>query len=233
VSSLNLAHLAVWYLVFVFSTTCHEFAHALGAHRGGDRTASERGLMSLDPIPHIVRTPLGMLIVPVVSYLTKGWMLGWASVPYDPEWGKSHPRRQALMSLAGPCANLVLAATALGFIRLLLSTHVFVLPQSLTIEHLVVARGDPAGRSLLSAGAMALSIMATLNVLLGVFNLLPVPPLDGAGIVEGLCPQPVSGWYERWREDPTLRLLGLAGAWYASANVCFPVLGFVLRVALG
>jgi len=232
VSGFNFAHLAVWYLVFVFSTTCHEFAHALLAHRGGDSTASERGLMSLDPIPHILRTPLGMVIFPLVTYIANGWMIGWASVPYDPEWGQRHPRRQALMSLAGPFANLLLAGLALGLIRLLLHLHVFVLPEALTIEHLVVARHDPTGRSLASAGAMALSILATLNVLLGLFNLMPVPPLDGAGVVEGLSPMPVSGWYARWREQPMLGLLGLVIGWHYFPYVGTPVLEFVLRLAL-
>jgi Zn-dependent protease len=233
VSGFNFAHLAVWYLVFVFSTTCHEFAHALSAHGGGDRTASEHGLMSLDPIPHIVRTPLGMLIVPILSYVLNGWMLGWASVPFDPSWGHRHPRRQAFMSLAGPLANFTLAALALGVIRLLLARHVVALPETITIERLVVDPNDPTGRSLVSAAAMALSVMASLNVLLGVFNLMPVPPLDGAGVVEGLAPREVRSFFDRWRQDSSFRMLGLALAWWASPHVCFPVLTFVLRVTLG
>jgi Zn-dependent protease len=232
-SDFNFAHLAIWYLVFVFSTVCHEASHALLAHRGGDSTASERGLLSLDPIPHIVRSPLGMLIVPLLTYVTNGWMIGWASVPFDPEWGKSHPRKQALMSLAGPAANLLVAALALGLIRVLLATNVFDLPDTVTMERLVVAKNDPSGRSLASAGAMALSILASLNVLLGLFNLMPIPPLDGAGVVEGLAPAPVPRWYEKLRDQPMLSLLGLVIVWHYFPYIGGPVLKVVLTLALG
>ena len=101
-SSGMIANLIVWYIVFVFSTTFHEFAHAFVAYKGGDLTAYEGGHVSLDPIPHIRRSPFGMVLVPLISFWQMGWMIGWASVPYDPEWGRRHPRRQALMSLAGP-----------------------------------------------------------------------------------------------------------------------------------
>src|SRR5690606_2572064 len=92
----NVAHLVVWYLVFVFSTTFHEYAHAYLAFRGGDLTAYEGGVLSLDPLPHIQRSPVGMVIVPLISYIQLSWMIGWASVPFDPYWGRRYPRRQAV-----------------------------------------------------------------------------------------------------------------------------------------
>src|SRR5688572_28447957 len=81
---MNLADLYIWYPVFVFSTTCHEAAHAWVAHRGGDHTAYADGLVSLDPLPHIRRSPMGMVVIPIIPFLMGGWMIGWASVPLNP-----------------------------------------------------------------------------------------------------------------------------------------------------
>jgi Zn-dependent protease len=210
----NLAHLLVWYLVFVFSTTCHEYAHALVAFKGGDPTAYEGGQLSLDPTPHIRRSPLGMVFVPLLSYVYYHWMIGWASVPFDPRWGKHHPKWQALMSAAGPLANFSLAAVAVVSIRLAVASGLLAVPPTVTFERLVVATGNPDTASVGSALAMALSIMANLNLMLGLFNLLPIPPLDGAGVLEGLGSRLVAPIYEKLREQPMVPLLGLLIAWY-------------------
>ena len=101
-----------WYVVFLLSTTCHEAAHALAAKLGGDLTAFHGGQVSLDPVPHIRREPFGMVLFPILSYVVGGWMMGWASAPYDPSWAQRHPRRAAWMSLAGPGANLTLTILA-------------------------------------------------------------------------------------------------------------------------
>jgi hypothetical protein len=95
----------VWYMVFLFSVTLHEAAHAWAAQRGGDPTAYLGGQVSLDPRPHIRREPFGMVILPLFTAITSGWPIGYASTPYDPVWALNHPRRAAWMSLAGPAAN--------------------------------------------------------------------------------------------------------------------------------
>ncbi len=94
----------IWYVAFLFSTTCHEAAHALVAKLGGDETAALGGQVSLNPVPHITRA-LGMMVIPIVSYLATQSMFGWASAPYDPLWERRHPRRSGWMALAGPAAN--------------------------------------------------------------------------------------------------------------------------------
>ena len=76
----------IWYIVFLFSTTCHEGAHALVAKIGGDPTAFSGGQVSLNPWPHIRRSPFGLVVVPIISYIAMQWMIGWASAPYDPAW---------------------------------------------------------------------------------------------------------------------------------------------------
>src|SRR5438093_12390965 len=102
----------LWFAAFLLSTTVHEAAHALAALRGGDPTAYLGGQVSFSPIPHIRREPIGMLVVPLVTTLTNGWAIGWASTPYDPLWAARHSRRAATMAAAGPAANLLLTLTA-------------------------------------------------------------------------------------------------------------------------
>src|SRR5437588_3636929 len=95
----------IWYVAFLFSTTCHEASHALVAKWGGDDTAERGGQITLNPIPHIRREPWGMVVIPILAFLFFGAMIGWASAPYNAEWQARHPRRGALMALAGPAAN--------------------------------------------------------------------------------------------------------------------------------
>src|SRR2546426_581765 len=92
----------LWFIAFLFSTTVHEAMHAFVAYRGGDPTAYLGGQVSLSPLPHIRREPIGMLVVPLLTAFTNGWALGWASTPYDPLWAARHPRRAASMAAAGP-----------------------------------------------------------------------------------------------------------------------------------
>lgn len=73
-----------WFVVFLFSTTLHEAGHAFAAYRLGDSTAYEGGQVTLNPWPHIRREPVGMILVPLITFATRGWMIGWASAPYDP-----------------------------------------------------------------------------------------------------------------------------------------------------
>jgi hypothetical protein len=101
-----------WFLAFLFSTTVHEAAHAYAALRGGDKTAYEGGQVSLSPIPHIRREPIGMLVVPLLTAFTQGWAIGWASAPFDARWAERYPRRAALMAAAGPAGNFSIAIVA-------------------------------------------------------------------------------------------------------------------------
>ena len=127
----KLADGLLWYVAFLFSTTLHEASHAFAAFRLGDRTAYEGGQLTLDPIPHIRREPIGTVVVPIISFLIGGWMIGWASVPYDPQWAYDNPRSSAKMSVAGPAANLVLALIAALVIRLGILYGIFFPPESI------------------------------------------------------------------------------------------------------
>ena len=76
-----------WYAVFIVSLTFHEAAHALAAWKLGDPTAYEAGQVTLNPLPHIEREPMGTILVPILTF----FMMGWASAPYDPYWAIRHP----------------------------------------------------------------------------------------------------------------------------------------------
>src|SRR5512147_946362 len=115
----------IWFVAFLFSTTVHEAMHALVASKGGDPTAYHGGQVSLSPIPHIRREPIGMLVVPLLTALTQGWAMGWASAPYDPYWAERHPKRAALMAAAGPAGNFMIALLAFGGLRAGLMTGLF------------------------------------------------------------------------------------------------------------
>jgi Zn-dependent protease len=167
------------YVVFLFSITCHEASHSLVSKWGGDTTALEAGQVSLSPLPHIKREPFGMVIVPLLGIAMGTGLIGWASAPYNPLWSQRHPKRAAWMSLAGPIANFTLALIAGILMRIGLATGAFV-PLYPSPSHIVGA-ANPTGVS--DGIATVLSILFSLNVLLGCFNLIPFPPLDGYGVL--------------------------------------------------
>jgi Zn-dependent protease len=203
----DLPAFGIWYIVFLFSTVAHEASHGWAAHLGGDPTAYNGGQVTLDPVAHIRRSPFGMVLMPILTFFQMGWMMGWASTPFDPSWGKRYPRRQALMSLAGPAANFALALIGILLIKLLLAAHVFDVPYRFTFTQLVRQAGEPQAGSVINGLAMALSVLVNLNVLLGLFNLLPIPPLDGSSLIERVLPRSwLPGWY-RFRPYGILVLL--------------------------
>ena len=181
------------YVVFLFSTTCHEAAHALVAKRGGDSTAALGGQVTLNPIPHIRREPFGMVLVPILSFFFSGGMIGWASAPYDPLWERRHPKRSAWMALAGPAANyslMLLAAFALRTGRALDLFH----------------RQSNGNYNFLFT---ALFTMFMLNLLLGTFNLLPVPPLDGSTAIMLFMSESSAQKYLDWLRGNSFAFAGL------------------------
>jgi len=205
---LNLANLATWYVAFLLSVTAHEAAHALAALKGGDPTAYLGGQVSLNPVPHIRRSPVGTVVVPLLSYLFGGWMIGWASAPYDPYWAERYPRRAAWMAAAGPAANLILATLAFLLMKLGLAAGVFVAPESIGYLSVVVSDGT------FSIGvARLLSVLFTLNLILFLFNLFPVPPLDGSSVITLLLPEDWVRKYRALMQQPAFSLLGLVLAW--------------------
>ncbi len=228
---LNPFHLAeglVWYVVFLFSTVCHEAAHAFAALKLGDRTAHEGGQVTLDPLPHIRREPIGMVVIPIVSFLMSGWMMGWASAPYDPAWAMRYPKRSALMSLAGPSANFLLFAFAFILIRAGLAFGWFYPPDSITFSQVTVA---VAAKGASVAVAKFLSILFSLNLILGVFNLLPLPPLDGSSAIPLFLERRMGQEYlDFLHRNRSFGFFGIYLAWQFFDVVFNPVHLFVLNL---
>ena len=195
----------LWYGVFVFSTVLHEAAHAWTALKFGDDTAARGGQVSLNPWPHIRREPFGMVIVPILSWMAGGWLVGWASAPFDPEWARRNPRHAALMALAGPAANLLLVIAAIWLIRIGLEWDWFSAPHGINSSRLVSATrsGWP------EVAATGLSVVLSLNLLLFVFNLIPLPPLDGSNLPLLLLPPQAAARYSEILHAPWLRLVGV------------------------
>jgi Zn-dependent protease len=215
----HLGELGISYLVFLFSTTLHEYGHARIGHALGSQFAAAEGLVTLDPIPHIRRSPFGMVVLPILSvaYFGWAWPMGWASVPYDPHWAARNPRAQALMSLAGPASNLFLAVFAFFVLKLLILKGALVPGDE---QLFVPANGET--RSVMGAFAFGLPLMLFMNISLGIFNLLPIPPLDGSG--EGFFPRQVGRLYEQMRQTPAIPWILFLVAFNFAWRLISPVL---------
>jgi len=211
-----------WYVVLLFSLTVHEAAHALAALRGGDRTAYLGGQVSLDPRPHMRREPFGTVAIPILAYLVSGggWMVGWASTPIDPVWARVYPRRAAWMSLAGPAANFAVACLAGMALRAGLEAGAFT-PEGTGFSALVGASEE----GVWGAAATLLSILFTMNLVLFVFNLFPIPPLDGAAALGVVLPEDAARRLQEWFASPGVALFGLLFVWWLFPRVFGPVYG--------
>ena len=223
--------LPLWYVVFLLSVTCHEAAHALAARIGGDDTAYLGGQVTLNPIPHMRREPVGTMAAPVVTFFLWGWMMGWASAPYDPYWEDRHPRRAALMAVAGPLANLTLFVMGFAVIKVGLVTGTWVPADAgWSIDRLIVPAA--AGSGALDAVTRLASITLFLNLVLFLFNLIPLPPLDGASVLAGLF-EPARRLRDSLRSSPMGGFGGLIVAWVLFPRVFRPIWKFVSEALYG
>jgi len=167
-------------IAFLFAISVHESAHAWMANQRGDPTARMLGRISLNPIRHI--DPVGTLLLPAVAMFFHAPVIGWAKpTPVDPRNFKNPVLDDILTSVVGPISNFVVA---IGAVLVLV----------------VVKLASPLGQQILSQGfstdtdsfllplCLLLYDVMLINVILGVFNLIPVPPLDGSHVVRHLLP---------------------------------------------
>ena len=221
-----LALVPIWYLVFLFSTVCHEAAHALVAKWGGDLTAYAGGQVSLDPMPHIRREPFGLVLIPILMFTMTGTMFGWGSAPVSVVWQIRYPKRAALMALAGPLTNFLLAAIAGLLIHIGLTAGVFQISMSGNITSLV--EGIDSG--IWKGVATFVSILFFLNVILGVFNLLPIPPLDGYTVLGLFISDEMSLKMQEVARSPGFSMVGIFVAWQIFPHLIRPVLAFAVKL---
>ncbi len=199
----------MWYCAFLISVTLHEAAHAFFALKLGDRTAYHGGQVTLDPIPHIQREPFGMVVIPIMSFILAGWMLGWGSTPYNASWARQYPRRCAGMAFAGPGANLLLVALCAIIIRIGLFTGVLVAPEAIRFTQITV----PVTHAWLQGPTVFLSILLSLNLILLFFNLLPFPPLDGSALPLLFMKHRDAQYLMERLHQPAVAWIGIIVAW--------------------
>lgn len=216
-----------WYIAFLFSTVCHEAAHALAALKLGDKTAYEGGQVTMNPIPHVRREPVGTIVFPILSFIMGGWMIGWASAPYNFMWAMRYPKRSAMMALAGPTANFAIMTVMFVLLHVGLGMGVFSPPETLNASQLTVAAANGGVWPVL---AKFISILFSLNLILFIFNLIPLPPLDGSGVIPLVLDENMARKYMQFIHNPAFMFFGLLIAWRLFDKLFDPV--FSLAIAL-
>jgi Zn-dependent protease len=195
-------------IAFLFAISVHESAHAWTASRCGDPTARMLGRISLNPIRHI--DPIGTVLLPLVAAISHIPVLGWAKpTPVDPRNFRNPVMDDILTSVAGPVSNFIVATAALlllGGFSLSSQTGraiVLGLPMGLTSD------------SALFPFAKLLFELMLINVVLAVFNLIPVPPLDGSHVIRHFMSDPVRRVYD------SIGIFGLLALIYLGGGLLF------------
>jgi len=189
---MTLQHVDIFFKViaFLFAISFHESAHAWMANRRGDPTARMLGRISLNPIKHI--DPVGTILLPLIAMVTHFPLLGWAKpTPVDPRNFKNPVLDDILTAVVGPTSNFLVAAATV----LVLGGLAFLAPGGWPILHGVV-NGYMASDSLFVPVDLLLYDLMIINVVLGVFNLIPVPPLDGSHVLRHFLPERVRQVYD-------------------------------------
>lgn len=188
---LNFAQLFISFTVLIFSLTVHESAHAWTADRLGDPTGRRLGRVSLNPVVHV--DPVGTLLFPLVAIVTHLPVIGWARpVPVNPAYLRNGRRDYLVIAASGPVSNLALAVVSAALLKLI-----------------VLGPQRVSAIDLSAPIALLLTTALELNLLLAVFNLIPVPPLDGSSVLAGLVPEQVATQLDRLRPYGFLLLYAL------------------------
>lgn len=195
-------------IVLVFSVVVHEISHGFVAERLGDPTARRAGRLTLNPVAHI--DLFGSIILPLLMAMAGGVVFGWAKpVPVDPRYFKHRDRDMALVSAAGPLSNLTLAAVFSVFFRLT--------PFFLTGSMGVALQG-------------LFAIIVITNVSLAIFNLVPIPPLDGSGVLMALLPSSAHQFRAFLQRYGMIVFLVFV---FLGLSLVSPIIEFVARLFLG
>ncbi|MFC2160381.1 site-2 protease family protein [Acidobacteriota bacterium] len=191
------------YFVLLFAITIHEASHGWAAKKFGDPTAFQLGRVTINPIPHI--DPIGTVLLPLLMMFTGIPLIGWAKpVPVNP-MNLRNPRRDNLwISAAGPISNFTAATAFFIVIRILK----FASPK--TFQAAFYTTAGHAGQLQLAQGiGLILFYGILINTFLAIFNLIPIPPLDGSGVLMGFLSDEAVEKYERIRPYGFLIIIGL------------------------
>ncbi len=204
--------LSIQLVPFMMAVVFHEFAHGFVAYRWGDKTAQEAGRLTLNPIPHL--DPFGTVLFPIINMLTgMNILFGWAKpVPIDPRRFRKYRHGLFWVSLAGPGMNFLLAilsAAAFCSIRLWMSPDFYLFEPLLGMTYVSIS----------------------LNYALGIFNLIPLPPLDGSKIIESFLSFSAMRKYESLAQYSFFILIALLLT--GALNVLSYPIGFCSSITLG
>jgi len=196
---MNIINILIAYIVLLFAITIHEAAHGWAAMKFGDATAYHMGRVTINPIPHI--DPIGTVLFPLMMMFTGIPLFGWAKpVPVNPI-NLRNPRRDNLwISAAGPLSNFAAATGFFILIRILKAVN----PQAF-----YTAPGLQGGFQLSQGLVMILFYGILINTFLAIFNLIPIPPLDGSGVLMGLLSDEAAEKYDKIRPYGFIILIGL------------------------
>jgi Zn-dependent protease len=203
---MSIVSIVISLFVLLFAITVHEASHGWAAHKLGDPTAYDMGRVSLNPLAHI--DPIGTILLPLILVLIGAPAFGWAKPVIVNPYNLKNPRRDNLwISLAGPASNTIVAVIAL-----LLMFFIKLLNPGITgflRSFIVYKQGFTPGFYPLEGLALILFYAILVNMYLAVFNLIPVPPLDGSGILAGLLSDQAAAKYDRIRPFGFIIVLAL------------------------
>jgi Zn-dependent protease len=209
---INIAEILFQLIAFLFAISVHESAHAWVALRRGDATAYMLGRVTLNPIKHI--DPVGTVLLPLIAAFTGAPLLGWAKpTPVNPRNFKRLVLDDILVSVAGPVSNFLVAIGAL----LLLAAISFAPGGRETVRGLAGGFGLPGTDSIIEPVTLLAYEFLWINIILAMFNLIPVPPLDGSHVIRHFLPDSARSLFDRVGMFGLLALVvfgrGLIGAW--------------------
>ncbi len=205
-------------IVFLFAISFHESAHAWMANRCGDPTARMLGRISLNPIRHI--DPVGTILLPAIALFTGLKVIGWAKpTPVDPRNFQNPVLDDILTAVAGPVSNFVVATGA----AIVLGAIALVAPGGRPIVREIVT-GLVLSNSLLVPLSLLLYELMRINIFLGVFNLIPVPPLDGSHVLRHFLSESVRRVYDM------VGIFGLIVLVYVGGDLLFRLILPVLHL---
>jgi Zn-dependent protease len=204
-------------VVLILAFSVHECAHAWTAWRLGDPTARMLGRVTLNPIKHL--DPIGSIVFPLISLVYGGFLIGWAKpTPVTGRNFKNYRRDDILVTLAGPASNLLSASIAL--ILLIVIKHMLPGGDASIATAMAIAMHIPGvateGLPTLFPIALFLYFVISINLLLFVFNLIPLPPLDGSHILRHFLPYKAAQLYDRMGMFALLILFLLGGRFIAA-----------------
>jgi Zn-dependent protease len=223
---MNIITLVISLFVLLFAITIHEASHGWAASKFGDFTAQSMGRVTLNPAAHI--DPIGTILLPLILVIVGAPPFGWAKpVPVNP-FNLRNPRRDNLwISAAGPASNLTVA----GLCLLAIVALKLVSPGTVIFlgNYLRGWAGLPRGFYPLEGLVLILFFGVQINTYLAVFNLIPVPPLDGSGVLMGLLSESAAQSYDRLRPFGIIIVLALIYMGLLQV-IIRPIQLFILRI---